>query len=77
MQYTVPLELAGSRSIARATQGSPLSAGLRGGKVRGLSLLAVSAGAVGMAAVEAGKERPTRGVQNPPSLPQGWGKNGS
>ncbi len=45
------------------------------GEVKGRSLLAVSAGNVGTAAVEAGKERPARGVQKPPS--PGLGENGS
>jgi hypothetical protein len=51
-----------------------MSTGLGGGEVRGRSSPAVSAGAVGTAAVEAGKEQPAQGVQKPPAR---LGKNSS
>jgi hypothetical protein len=63
LQYVVPLEPSWSRGIARLSTGLPLSSGLSGGKVRGLSLLAVSAGTAGTAALEAGKEWPARSMQ--------------
>jgi hypothetical protein len=59
LQYVVPLESAGSRGVAGSPQGP--SSGLGGGEVRGGSLLAVSTGAAGATAVEAGKERPAQG----------------
>ncbi len=65
VQYTIPLEPIGSRGIVRFSTGLPLSADLRGGEVRGRSLLVVSAVAAGTTALEAGKEHPARGMQNP------------
>ncbi len=69
VQHTTPLEPDGSRGISRVPQGSPPCADLGGGEVRGRSSLAVSAGAAGTAAVEAGKEQGVHyGVQHTTSL---------
>ncbi len=73
VQHTTPLELVGSRGVARVSTGLPPSPDLGGGKVRGRSSLAVSAGTAGAAVVEAGKAQPARGVQKPSV---GLGKNG-
>ncbi len=68
VQYTVQLEPAVSRGVARLSTGlpPPPSDDLGGGEVRGQSLLVVSAGVVGTFAVEIGKEWLARGMQNPP-----------
>ncbi len=71
-KYIVHWSLSGSRGVASSPQGSLRSADLGGGKVRGQASLVVSAGIVGTAAVEAGKEQTARDVQPPPKHSLSW-----
>jgi hypothetical protein len=58
-----------------ASTGVPPSSGVRGGEVRGLILLAVTAVVAGTGSVEAVKGEVVPGHANTP--PAGWDKNGS